>query len=165
MVRSHQWRVMNIRPPAYVLCEGWISDQAYHELAKDLLECMCFKELDTESQTWSTPGEGISDQQSLRVWLKRRLHVLMQNHPSILADPHIKVKLTGDGTRISIHPIVIVLLFFEPLHHLEIMSQQSLMIKKNMINLCDSLMIWLKKSRIWRGSWLIKLFLRFLCAD
>ena len=32
----------------------------------------------------------------------------MQNDPSILVDPHIKVKLTGDGTRISrsMHTIV-----------------------------------------------------------
>ena len=105
----------------YVKDKFGISDQAYHELAmvnKDLPRMYALKmeakELDSESQIWSTPGEAIGVQQSLRVRLKRRLHVLMQNDPSILVDPHIKVKLTGDGTRLSrsMHTIVIAFTIF-----------------------------------------------------
>jgi len=95
-----------------------ISNTAYHELSMihPAIPCMSMlnrlsKKMDAKSSLYPTPGliEGV--QQSFKERLKLRLTALVKKYPSIKDEEYIRVKLTGDGTRVSRNMHIIVIAF------------------------------------------------------
>ena len=85
-----------------------ISDKAYHELSMIHPELPCWytinkeaKRLNSECDIFPTPGPVMGVQQSLRKRLTVWLEHLVQSYPSIKEESCIRIKITGDGTKVS----------------------------------------------------------------
>ena len=91
-----------------------VSNQTYHEMSmiSDLPSSYSLlkaaKQLDTQYIIQCTPGKIEGVQQSITERLRLRIHQMLQLNPSY-SSRHIRVKITGDGTKISrsIHLVVI----------------------------------------------------------
>ena len=99
-----------------------ISNQTYHELAMvnpDLPRGSMLtkrqKELNRESVIRPVPGKVNGVEQSLTERLKKRISHLANTNPSAIKDGRVRVKITGDGTRISnsMHSVVIAFVVIE----------------------------------------------------
>ena len=99
-----------------------ISNKAYHELSmvnktmpRSCTVTKCARELDSHSQIKLTPGNTQGVQQSLKVRLTKRLEILLERKPAIRDCTNVRVKITGDGTRISrnLHTVVIAFSLLE----------------------------------------------------
>ena len=111
-----------IEKTLYIKEKHNISNKAYHELAmvnkampRSCALTKCARELDTHSEIRQTPGKAQGVQQSLKMRLKTRIQVLLQKNPALRSNPHLRVKITGDGTQISrsMHTVVIAFTLME----------------------------------------------------
>jgi len=105
-----------VRQTLYVKERYNISDKAYHELSMIHPSLPCWSTIHTVAKSinsccdvYSTPGPILGVQQSLKKRLATRLEILVKKYPSIEDEACIRVKLTGDGTRVSrsMHLVVI----------------------------------------------------------
>ena len=69
------------------------------------------KQIDSSSIIQPTPGPMVGVQQSLKERLKLRLEHLVKKYPSIKEEPHIRVKITGDGTKVSRSMHILIIAF------------------------------------------------------
>ena len=91
-----------------------VSNQTYHEMSmiSDLPSSYSLlkaaKQLDAQYIIQCTPGKIEGVQQSITERLRLRIHQMLQLNPSY-SSRHIRVKITGDGTKISrsVHLVVI----------------------------------------------------------
>ena len=95
-----------------------ISNTAYQELSMihPPLPRWCAlnkisKQIDSSSTIRPTPGPMLGVQQSLTQRLKLRLEYLVKMYPSIKEEPLIRVKITGDGTKVSRSMHILVIAF------------------------------------------------------
>ena len=95
-----------------------ISNTAYQELSMihSPLPRWCAlnkisKQMDSSSIIRPTPGSMLGVQQSLKQRLKLRLEYLVKKYPCIKEEPLIRVKITGDGTKVSRSMHVLVIAF------------------------------------------------------
>ena len=99
-----------------------VSNTAYHELSMihPSLPCMSkltrlSKQMDTQSSLQPIPGPIEGVQQSFKERLKIRITTLIKRYPNIKDEPYIRVKITGDGTRVS-RSLHIIVIAFSILH-------------------------------------------------
>ena len=95
-----------------------ISNTAYQELSMihPPLPHWCalnkiFKQIDSSSTIQPTPGPMLGVQQSLTPRLKLQLEYLVKMYPSIKEEPLIRVKITGNGTKVSRSMHILVIAF------------------------------------------------------
>ena len=95
-----------------------ISNTAYQELSMihPPLPRWCAlnkisKQIDSSSTIRPTPGPMLGVQQSLKQRLKLRLEYLVNMYPSIKEESLIRVKITGDGTKVSRSMHILVIAF------------------------------------------------------
>ena len=95
-----------------------VSDKAYHELSMIRPSLPCWstinkvaKNINSCCDIYPTPGPILGVQQSLKNRLTTRLQTLVNKYPSIKDEAYIRVKLTGDGTRVSRSMHIVVIAF------------------------------------------------------
>ena len=73
------------------------------------------RELDANYTVRPTPGTVVGVQQSLKEQLKKRIQILVKANPTLAKNAKIRVKVTGDGTRIShsMHAVVMAFVVVE----------------------------------------------------
>ena len=107
-----------VKQTLYVKERFNVSDKAYHELSMIHPSLPCWstinkvaKNINSCCDIYPTPGPILGVQQSLKKRLTTRLQILVNKHPSIKDEAYIRVKLTGDGTRVSRSMHIIVIAF------------------------------------------------------
>ena len=99
-----------------------VSNQTYHELAmvnKGLPRTSALtkraRELDADYTVCPTPGTVVGVQQSLKEQLKKLIQILVKEIPTLAQNAQVRVKVTGDGTRIShsMHAVIIAFVVVE----------------------------------------------------
>jgi len=97
-----------VKQTLYVKERYNVSDKAYHELSMIHPSLPCWstinkvaKSINTYCDIYPTPGLILGVQQSLKNQLTTRLQKLINKYPSIKDEAYIRVKLTGDETRVS----------------------------------------------------------------
>ena len=107
-----------VKQTLYVKERFNVSDKAYHELSMIHPSLPCWstinkvaKNINSCCDIYPTPGPILGVQQSLKKCLTTRLQILVNKYPSIKDEAYIRVKLTGDGTRVSRSMHIIVIAF------------------------------------------------------
>ena len=107
-----------VKQTLYVKERFNISDKAYHELSMIHSSLPCWytinkeaKRLNSECDIFPTPGPVIGVQQSLKKRLTVRLEHLVQSYPTIKEESCIRIKITGDGTKVSKSMHILVIAF------------------------------------------------------
>ena len=97
-----------IQKTLYIKERYKISNETYHEFSMANLSlpssCSIIKEakkLDKKSSIYPTPGRGLRVQQSIRKRIRKVISHLVESDPSFKENSVVRVKITGDGTRIS----------------------------------------------------------------
>ena len=105
-----------VQKTLYIKEQYKISNETYHEfsMANPSLPSSSSiinkaKKLDKKSSICPTPGRGLRVQQSIRKQIRKVISHLVESDPSFTENSVVRVKITGDGTRISqsMHCVVI----------------------------------------------------------